>query len=110
MGVTGPTRGRHSISLRSAASSTGLTGRGPSISTRTSSTRATSGTRLSGGNYEFTVGEDTTVGATYMKWFADAEFRPERDGLNVFNVRVYTAPLPAVPICPSNSIRVGAKR
>jgi hypothetical protein len=49
--------------------------------------------RLWGGNYEYAIGEHTTLGATYMKWFADAELRPERDGLNVFKVRAYTAPL-----------------
>ena len=32
-----------------------------------------------------------------MKWFADTEFKPGRDGLNVFNVRAYTAPLSSVP-------------
>jgi hypothetical protein len=37
------------------------------------------------------------VGATYLKWFADAELRPGRDGLDVFNVRAYTAPLAGVP-------------
>ena len=31
-----------------------------------------SGSRLWGANYEFSIGEDTTLGATYMKWFADA--------------------------------------
>jgi hypothetical protein len=56
-----------------------------------------SGSRLWGANYEFSRGEKTTVGVTYMKWFADLEFRPQRDGLNVFNVRAYTAPIPAAP-------------
>src|SRR5262245_49756406 len=46
-----------------------------------------SGTRVLGGNYEFTHGESTTVGATYMKLFAHQDVRPGRDGLNVFNVR-----------------------
>ena len=53
--------------------------------------------RLWGANYEYRVGEETTIGATYMKWFADAAFRPGRDGLHVFNVRAYTAPLERVP-------------
>ncbi|HEU4689767.1 MAG TPA: hypothetical protein VFS23_15450, partial [Vicinamibacterales bacterium] len=56
-----------------------------------------SGTRLVGGNYEFTRGENTTLGVTYMKLFAHEEFRPGRDGLNVFNVRAYTAPITAIP-------------
>jgi hypothetical protein len=42
-----------------------------------------SGSRLWGTNYEITIGEDSTVGATYMKWFADPLMRPGRDGLNV---------------------------
>ena len=32
-----------------------------------------------------------------MKWFADPELRPGRDGLNVFNVRAYTAPVQSAP-------------
>ena len=51
------------------------------------------GSRLWGANYEYAIGEHTTLGATYMKWFAGAELMPERDGLHVFNVRAYTAPL-----------------
>ena len=56
-----------------------------------------SDSRLWGANYEYRIGENTTLGATYMKWFADAEMQPGRDGLNVFNVRAYTAPLPGTP-------------
>jgi hypothetical protein len=56
-----------------------------------------SGSRLWGTNYEYSIGENTTIGATYMKWFADVEFKPGRDGLNVFNIRAYTAPLPNTP-------------
>ena len=52
-----------------------------------------SGTRLLGGNYELSRGESTTIGVTYMKLFAHEEIEPGRDGLNVFNVRAYTAPL-----------------
>ena len=55
------------------------------------------GSRLWGANYEYAIGEDTTLGATYMKWFADAALEPGRDGLNVFNVRAYTAPLRGIP-------------
>src|SRR6266850_4145539 len=55
-----------------------------------------SGSRLWGLNYEITAGEDksTTLGATYMKWAAHPSIKPGRDGLNVFNVRAYTAPFP----------------
>jgi hypothetical protein len=56
-----------------------------------------SGSRLWGANYEYSLGETTTLGATYMKWFADAEIKPGRDGLNVFNLRAYTAPIKTVP-------------
>ena len=56
-----------------------------------------SGTRLWGANYEYALGEQSTFGATYMKVFADDLFRPERDGLNVFNLRAFTAPLPGLP-------------
>ena len=58
-----------------------------------------SGSRLWGLNYEFTAGKDgsTTIGATYMKWAAHPDKKPGRDGLNVFNVRAYTAPVSSVP-------------
>jgi hypothetical protein len=55
------------------------------------------GSRLWGANYELAVGDQTTIGATYMKWFADDVLRPARDGLNVFNVRAFTAPIPPTP-------------
>jgi Alginate export len=56
-----------------------------------------SGSRLWGANYEISPARDTTLGATYMKWSADPSLRPGRDGLNVFNLRAYTAPLRANP-------------
>jgi len=58
-----------------------------------------SGSRLWGINYEFTMGKDdsTTIAATYMKWAAHEEIRPGRDGLNVFNLRTYTSPIPTNP-------------
>jgi len=55
------------------------------------------GSRLWGLNYEYALGEEATIGATYMKVFAHPEVRPDRDGLNVFNVRAYVAPIPAHP-------------
>lgn len=48
---------------------------------------------LVGVNYEYAFGEDTTLGATYMKWSAN-DAAPQRDGLDVFNVRAFTAPFP----------------
>lgn len=53
--------------------------------------------RLWGTNYEISLPGSTTLGATYMKWSADEELRPGRDGLNVFNVRAYTSPILQVP-------------
>lgn len=55
-----------------------------------------SGTRVWGANYERTIGSATTLGASYLHFMADSSF-PERDGLNVFNLRAYTAPLRKVP-------------
>jgi hypothetical protein len=55
------------------------------------------GTRLWGTNYEFAAGEHSTFGATYMKFWADPAVKANRDGLNVFNLRAYTAPIPAAP-------------
>ena len=53
-----------------------------------------SDTQLAGFNYEYSIGEDTTLGGTYMQFSADPAVRPERDGLNVYNVRAFTAPFP----------------
>jgi hypothetical protein len=57
-----------------------------------------SGSRLWGLNYEITHGEDeeTTIGVTYMKLAAHRNRKPGRDGLNVFSVRAYTAPIPVM--------------
>jgi hypothetical protein len=52
------------------------------------------GTRLWGANYEFKVGESSTFGATYMKFWAKPEIDPGRNELNVYNLRAYTAPFP----------------
>jgi len=56
-----------------------------------------SGTRLWGANYEVALGNDSTVGVTYLKLFANKDKKPGRDGLNVFNVRAYVAPVPKTP-------------
>jgi hypothetical protein len=53
------------------------------------------GTRLWGTNYEFTPDEHTLLGVAYMKFFAHTDAAPQRDGLNVFNLRAYTAPIPS---------------
>jgi hypothetical protein len=56
-----------------------------------------SGSRLFGTNYEYSAGPETTIGATYMKWAAHPDMKPGRDGLNVVNLRAYTAPLGQIP-------------
>ena len=48
---------------------------------------ADTGSRLWGANYQYAIGEDTTLGATYMKWYAHRDVKPQRDGLNVYNLR-----------------------
>ncbi len=55
------------------------------------------GTGLWGANYELAVGENSTFGATYLKFHADPEVLPDRDGLNVFNARAFTSPFRALP-------------
>jgi hypothetical protein len=55
-----------------------------------------SDTKLAGVNYEYAIGEDTTLGGTYMNISADAAMRPERDGMNVYNLRAFTAPFPSL--------------
>jgi len=55
------------------------------------------GTRLWGANYELAVGDKSTFGASYLKFHADQEAKPDRDGLNVFNLRAFTSPLRALP-------------
>jgi hypothetical protein len=51
-----------------------------------------SGTRLTGVNYEYAPGENSTFGATYAKVYARRNILPLRDGMNVYNLRAYTAP------------------
>jgi hypothetical protein len=53
-----------------------------------------SGSKLWGVNYEYALGEDTTLGATYMSWSAKEDMSPQRDGLDVYNLRAFTAPFP----------------
>lgn len=56
-----------------------------------------SGTRLWGANYDLTLGETTAIGASYLKFYADPEVIPDRDGMNVFNLRAFTAPIRTAP-------------
>jgi hypothetical protein len=56
-----------------------------------------SGTGLWGANYELALGDTSTLGATYLRFDADGEANPDRDGLNVFNARVFINPLAALP-------------
>jgi hypothetical protein len=58
---------------------------------------AETGTRLWGVNYDLTLGENTTLGASYLKFQANRAVLPERDGLNVYDVRAFTSPFHALP-------------
>jgi hypothetical protein len=51
--------------------------------------------KVSGANYELALGENTTFGLTYLK--TKARERPLRDGMDVYNARLYTAPFSALP-------------
>jgi hypothetical protein len=55
------------------------------------------GTRLWGTNYEFSAAEHSTLGVTYLKVFAHPDVKPDRDGLNVVNLRAYVAPIRDTP-------------
>ena len=48
-----------------------------------------------GANFEFSWSEDNTVGATWSSWTANG-LRPERDGLEVINLRAYLTPIPSL--------------
>jgi alginate export protein len=54
-------------------------------------------TKLWGGNYELSVGKATTFGATYLRFEADPDILPGRDGMNVYNGRLFTAPFTSLP-------------
>lgn len=51
---------------------------------------------LAGINYEYAIGESTTLGATYIAWNADKNNAPQRNGLNVYDLRAFTAPFPGL--------------
>jgi len=50
------------------------------------------GTRLAGLNYEFAPAEHSTIGASWFRTFANDPDALRRDGMNVFNARVYSEP------------------
>jgi hypothetical protein len=50
------------------------------------------GTRVAGLNYEFAAGDHSTFGASWFRTFANADVAPRRDGMTVFNARVYASP------------------
>ncbi|MDX1393212.1 MAG: hypothetical protein R3195_02430 [Gemmatimonadota bacterium] len=56
------------------------------------------GSELWGANYELTLFDRLTLGATYMGWSAIDSLAPERDGLSVYDFRVSATPVPSVPI------------
>ena len=58
---------------------------------------ATTGTRLLGFNYELSLGKATTLGATYVRAFAHADQKATRNGMNLYNLRAYTAPFSGLP-------------
>ena len=53
------------------------------------------GTSVFGGNYEYAFDENNTLGASYLNFQADS--LPERDGLSVYNLRAYVAPIRRLP-------------
>ena len=55
------------------------------------------GTKVSGANYELAVGEASTFGASYLKVNAHKDVMPQRDGMNVYDARAFTAPLRKLP-------------
>jgi hypothetical protein len=54
-------------------------------------------TKLWGGNYELTLGENSTFGITYLRTSSDQLAKPLRDGMNVFDARAFTAPFRRLP-------------
>ncbi len=69
------------------------------------------GSRLWGVNYEYAFSENSTVGATYMKWFAHADAKPGRDGLNVYDFRAFVSPIPNLKdLCDRSRVRARVER
>ncbi|HEY6125870.1 MAG TPA: alginate export family protein [Steroidobacteraceae bacterium] len=97
----GGSRGGYWTNARSAFELTGIARFKPGNSTleafyldRDELPESDTGSKLWGVNYEYAIGEDTTLGATYMSWSAKESMAPERDGLDVYNLRAFTAPFP----------------
>jgi Alginate export len=54
-------------------------------------------TKLWGANYELAVGENSTVGLTYVKASADEDILPLRDEMDVYDARAFLAPFSSLP-------------
>jgi len=55
------------------------------------------GSGIWGVNYEWAPADGTTLGAAYLRTKADADAAPDRAGMNVLNLRAFTAPITKVP-------------
>jgi hypothetical protein len=53
--------------------------------------------KLYGANYEYALGENSTLGLSYIKASADPVTRPLRDGMDVYNARAFLAPFSEMP-------------
>ena len=97
--ATGRTRARHSNSLRLPGSTPGPHTVEMFYLDKDELPGSDTGSRLWGLNYEFSIGEDEDDDDRrdlheVVRRSRDA---PGRDGLNVFNFRAYTAPIPSAP-------------
>jgi hypothetical protein len=54
-------------------------------------------TKLWGANYQLAVGENSTLGLTYIKASADENTLPLRDEMDVYDARAYLAPFSSLP-------------
>jgi hypothetical protein len=54
-------------------------------------------TKLWGANYELAIGENSTLGVTYIKASADENKQPLRDGMDVYDGRAFLAPFSSLP-------------
>jgi hypothetical protein len=54
-------------------------------------------TKLWGANYELALGENSTIGLTYIKASADEEVVPLRDEMDVYNARAFLVPFSSLP-------------
>jgi hypothetical protein len=50
-----------------------------------------------GANYELAIGEHSTFGLTYLSTQSDIDSVPGRDGMDVYDLRAFTAPIRALP-------------